>query len=484
MKWFSFLIIFFSLDAAQPLQTQFYQMSRPITQSQLASGTQTLAVAGRYYFTESLQVPNVSNTSLLHVTNSGVFIDLQGKSLICSTGALGSHGIEIAAGLHNVTIMNGTIANCTGAGIYIHPSCTGIKIYNITVTQTTGPGIVLAGVADQEPISNCQIVQCSCISSGVGADGAVHGLQATYCNNLMCQSLLSSGQKSPSASVRSVLLKNCNDCRLEQCFAADCQGIGCSGFEFINCQAIIGIGLVASHNFSTTNPCYGIALSGTRDSKLLDSMFTDNRLGSAGKIAAGVFLELSRNIVIENCTINNNSGASYAAGIYSVASKNNVIKNVLLVSNSNDSTGEVCGICCLRESNSIIRNCFITANQATGDAYGIKLGDEDAANLCSFVITDNNQLYNNRGTVRSYGYRDFLVPTTNLFMRNIAFGQGQVLQYGQSTATLQDNMNFCSPSFFNNPAGAVRETNTVSLTELSIQNDYINTSIVNIENNP
>lgn len=472
-----------------PLTIPFYQTSSTITQTQFIVGTNTITKSGRYYFTESIAATGVAGQPLIRVATSGVLIDLQGRTLSMAGAAAGSNGIEIDSGVTNVIIMNGSIRDCSGSGIYINPGCSNITLYQMTISNTQLSSIVFAGATQINPsIRDSQVINCNITAGGTGPDGIVHGLYANNCANIFCNGLVSSGHTSDTLIVKSVFFNNSTDCQLQDCRASDNSGAGCSGFEFNNCGSIFCTGLVASNNFgnvsSGANTAHGIALVSVRDSKFSKCLCTENRLARQDRIASGLLIELSRNNIIEHCTFNNNSAVTDVAGIFSVFSRNNIIDNVSINGNSNDETGEAAGIIFVGESNTIVQNSLISSNTAVGDAFGIKLGDDDPDNNCSFMIIDNNRLYNNRGTDRSYGYRDFQVPTTNFFMRNFAFGQGQVRMYGGTNPSVQDHMNFCSPSFFKNTAGVVRETNTISISELSIQNDYINTSIVNIEDNP
>lgn len=128
---------------------------------------------GSYYLTGN--VTGVSGKYGIGIAVSGVTIDLNGFELVGVTGS--TNGIQgLFEGIERITILNGTVRNWGGSGVYIgggsYGSSSGCRIDGIVAQHNGGTGIT-AGFWG----SNCVITNCAANSNdgtGIAAySGAV-----------------------------------------------------------------------------------------------------------------------------------------------------------------------------------------------------------------------------------------------------------------------------------------------------------------------
>ena len=103
--------------------------------------------AGSYVFAGNLTHTTTDPGSCITVNADNVTIDLNGFSLIGSgqTAGCECHGIS-TGGKSNIKILNGTISDFAGNGIYdLSPNTNGVNIKNITTASNGGHGIFLNG---------------------------------------------------------------------------------------------------------------------------------------------------------------------------------------------------------------------------------------------------------------------------------------------------------------------------------------------------
>ncbi len=103
--------------------------------------------AGSYIFASNLTHTTTDPGSCITINADNVTIDLNGFSLIGSgqTAGCDCHGIS-TGGKSNIKILNGTISDFAGNGIYdLSPNANGVSIQNITTASNGGHGIFLNG---------------------------------------------------------------------------------------------------------------------------------------------------------------------------------------------------------------------------------------------------------------------------------------------------------------------------------------------------
>jgi Right handed beta helix region len=138
-----------------------------------------ISTAGSYYLTSNL---DVTGTNGIHVTVSGVTLDLNGFQINRSAGS-GGDGITIDSGARGCVVKNGSIngfaygINCTGSphggtllnlvisncATYAVSAGTGFEIDHCTVQDNAGGGIQTG--------SNCILTNCSALNNGTGTTG-------------------------------------------------------------------------------------------------------------------------------------------------------------------------------------------------------------------------------------------------------------------------------------------------------------------------
>jgi WD40 repeat protein len=197
--------------------------------------------------------PLTINDDIILINSSNVTLDLAGFTLSQGNTTAGLTGIEVAANVSNIYIMNGTISNLTGTALAIDGGCSRIFIENITTFSCIAAGIFLNGTAS--PIINCGITHCDI-----------------------------------SNSFTAINVVNVSDSTIEHCFISSCSSRGISLSQCTN-------NVIKKCNIrdiiSTTNNAYGIiSIGGTNNS--IDQCLIKNILTQTTSInntAAGISFE-------------------------------------------------------------------------------------------------------------------------------------------------------------------------------------------------
>ena len=113
-----------------------------------ANGTRVIDTQGEYYLTSDIDfhpvAPNDTDPIIIHIQTSNVTLNLNGKQINQDSGNTTANlqAILIDPGLSNIVIHNGSIHNCSGAGIIISENCTNVAIYKVSVINCKLTGIV------------------------------------------------------------------------------------------------------------------------------------------------------------------------------------------------------------------------------------------------------------------------------------------------------------------------------------------------------
>jgi parallel beta-helix repeat protein len=136
---------------------------------------------GSYYLTEDILA--LANSHGVQITSSHVRLDLRGFAVIGNRATMTLNGIDLADGVANVTIADGTVRDCPEDGIR-GVLATGVRIENVTVIANSLHGIYLGEGA---ALSRCTALENGNLASGglpiaglrVGSAGSVSNCTAT-----------------------------------------------------------------------------------------------------------------------------------------------------------------------------------------------------------------------------------------------------------------------------------------------------------------
>jgi hypothetical protein len=285
------LLLILSCNAIQAINTYLITNgSLPITIDQ----------PGQYMMVENVQYAATNQTPAISITANNVQLNLLNFTLQQTTGVLSVTGIQVAAGLSNVNIINGNIINFSASAIGVLAGCSQVLVNNITVTGCGQRGIEFIGTVAspilENLVSNCVVLNTCTVAN---ADNVIT-FSNTYdtifsnCVTASCGSLLASSTLSMIKVVNGFRHKYQNiavinnsgqfDLRgysfsnTQSCIFTDCLVNGMvAGGGGSNCQGFVlesnSIGLTGSSIANRFNGCLVSALTGTRN---VDGFLTDS----------------------------------------------------------------------------------------------------------------------------------------------------------------------------------------------------------------
>ncbi len=331
----------------------------------------TISKHGRYFLSNDIRAfPRNNDVSCIRITSSNVLLDLNDSTIMQrpDSSATGFFAIEVSANLSNIVIRNGRINTITGYGIYVNSNCNNIILENLSISNITGDGVTLTSTSNSI-LNNIRINNCTTSS------GDVHGLTAE--------------------TLRSSTILD-------------------SSFD---------------RNDATSGTAYGLKLDSAVDCKIENCTASFN--GSNSNHSIGFSLENGFSCVLKGCTASSNTCDNNTGNVFGFQFDNGtyskLIDSTAIYQNSNSNTVIIAGIYFASgEKYSSIENCQSFGNSSLtgtgGESYGIKFGlSTTGPTNC---IIKNCLLYNNNGSSKSYGYKDFAPQSTTALGHNVSFGHG------------------------------------------------------------
>lgn len=327
-----------------------------ITQSMMPD---TLA-EGVYCLAESVE----GNISIFNTHN--VILDLSGRSI-----SAGSPNIHIA-GCSNIIIRNGTIKNAN-LGININVS-TNISLENLDfVGSDTGVSITSSSLlrinncSFKDHTSQAMVIQNSFLGEITNIlcekNNGMTGIWLTEGNSNITFRDVKIVKNNPTIFSFSsgFRVENSHDCDFINCSVNDNEAIadfGYAGFFFNACFNINLYNCIAS--FNTVNSGVAAGFISNSDQITFDSCKVQTNIGLN---AVGLWILGSKNPVIKNCIISNNTAANQSTGI-SYAGNTGIVRNNIITNNIG--TGNSFGI---KNDSSTLNS--IWSNQAQGHANNL-----------------------------------------------------------------------------------------------------------------
>ncbi len=451
--------------------------NQQITTSALSTSCNTallgqfkISESGYYFLSTDLQAtPGKAGLAVIYIDASDVVLDLGNRSIV-----VGAHstipntvGIQLASGVNNITIMNGTISGygpnasiltgisgfnntnvaleniqilkCTVAGINLNEA-KNLFLKKIHVYGTGSIGInlynCLDGVITESSFSGCSA------ETEVTTDNAF-GFGADKCRNFVLENVATTNNTSKSGCAFGIYLSACTGFICEKISTSSntvtgsgklCAGIrllGTSGCSFTSCSANNNKGL---HQDTTA---LGFSVANRSNGNNFNNCESMNNIG--GNSAAGVWISASKNTTLQNCaSVGNCSVNSAAYGFFSSgAGSHNFIRDSK--ANANYSViGTGYGIAFSNEKRSVVERCETSSNDGgTGTGYGIALLD-----TCINMVIEFNKIFANTGITAQFGFKDFATNSTTLLRGNMSFGHGRSFLSGTSTLANTNKMNF------------------------------------------
>lgn len=360
----------------------------------------TIAQSGAYVLGQDIAEAG----TVISITASDVTLDLNKK--IVSGGTV---GIQVAAGLSNVTIKNGTVTDCD-TGISILDSCSLVNLENIAIRGCSPRAFEAVGSSGNEitqlTLRNISIELCS---ATVGADYIMY-------------------------------ITFTNDCLLKNITLQD---------NGVNTVTLKGIGLITCSRGTLDNVMLRGNIAAVFDMVYVDAVqnYLFNNVQIIGNTATNQFYGISfiagssvTNNICQNCIVIDNTSANGPLAGFNSTLDN--IRNVWVncLASNNLTTGAVSSASCYgfnfdQISFSHVIRCKSINNRATGNgttniAAGFNIGTSGAGTtgVKNSEFVDNfAQANNGFSDANSYGMRVVSNSggnTNNIYMNNIASRNG------------------------------------------------------------
>lgn len=509
--------------------------SSALTSSATSKGLFIIRKSGRYFLANDLvAAPCTSHVAIVYIDVSDVILDLGGKSITLSTtGNMPScrAAIELAPGVRNVAIMNGSInglvqnnaGNTTriDTGILSTSMNTNLQCDGMSIVSCETAGIALAGLTRLQ-LSNIQVYgstngvdasqygvvlndcsQGTCVQStfcGMLAQSNTYGCYASNCADICFDTIVVSNNYSSQGNAAGMYLDTCTGFVCDKAKASNNNTIAdatiAAGFLLSNATDNSFKNCVATNNNClasvTGSYAYGFGLfSGSHGNNFVACEAKGHRNGDATAISgitAGFGVNGSNSNLFKECIATNNSGCT-VAGFYST---NNAVGTEIKSCRSRGNTsscsvGSVYGILLEDEYCGLVQFCDVAANIHRGFncfAYGIAL-----LGTCARCIVEYNKILSNQGyqAQHQYGYYDSALDSTTFLRGNVSFGHGHVFSGGANILTKTNMMNYwlsySEPGILMNVQNLIKEADIANMNTFESGSiDWFNYSV--LENAP
>lgn len=429
-----------------------------------------ISESGCYFLSTDIQAtPGKSGLAVIYIDASDVVLDLGNRSIVVGHESTISNtvGIQLASGVNNITIMNGTISGY-GSNAAILTGITGfnntnVALENIQILKCPIAGInfsdgknlflkkihvygtgsmgmnldnCLDGVIIESSFSGCSA------ETEVSSDNAF-GLGADKCRNFVLENVATTNNTSKSGCAFGMYLNSCTGFICDKISTSSntvtgsgklCAGIrllGTSGSSFTSCSANNNKGI--DENTTTL----GFSIEHKSNGNNFNGCEAMNNIG--GNSAAGLWISASKNTTLQNCvSVGNCSVNRNAYGFFSSSGGSH---NFIRESKANGNyslIGTAYGIAFSNEKRSVVERCETSSNDGgTGTGYGIALLDN-----CVSMVIEFNKIFANTGITGQFGFKDFATNCTTLLRGNVSFGHGRSFLNGTSTLGDTNKMNF------------------------------------------
>lgn len=386
--------------------------------------------------------PSVINDDIILINSSDVILDLGGNTIMQSGGSSGERGIEIAAGLQNVTIQNGTILAMTGTGILINQNCSNIIIKNVTIRGCQSRGIELSGSAGN-PINDCRINNCLILQCFANDTLPCIGIAATQCNRLTLDIVAINNSGNATINFTGVRLLTCTACDMSTIRIWGNIGAAMMGFDiddtvqsmFTDCS-IKNNDPVSGSTFTGFNLA---SISATTQYNMFQRCFTLNNTADSATCIGFSLTDGVSNNIFNQCIVlgnaANTSGDMFGVSLSgATCMQNEFIQCNIMANTGVANANDVSGIQIESGTNyGLIKNCIIAFNTTSATGTAESRGIFFAATVGLNWVIMNNLTMRNRplgGSVASQNSRASGIFVTSgpagnsLFTRNIGFVNG------------------------------------------------------------
>jgi len=276
--------------------------------------------SGSYYIANDLTVKGITAISptYIKITASNVSVNLNSQAIIYDTTSAQTDciAIEVASGLSNITIYNGTISGIKGTAIKVGTGCSNVEIKDILIEKCDKVGMTF-DTANNVNIENVTIIGCSSASSTTTTAVAAN---FSTCSNVAIKNSNFNNNIATSVTVDSVTTWE------------DTIGLYITDSTSVtikDCNA----------NSNKGGACYGLRLTGSKGCSILNCNFTGNE-GTTG-IAYGLSLESCKSTRIENCTSQSNSSTGNDAVGFNISDSTGLIFTKAIALNNFTTTAGV-----------------------------------------------------------------------------------------------------------------------------------------------
>lgn len=405
------------------------------------TGQVIIAEPGKYVLSEDIAVaPRSSNSAMVYIASSDVYLDLNGKSLTLSAtnNMPVLSGIWIADEAEDITITNGYIKGqsvnnlstaVTSTGIYGNYN-KNVVIERVVIDNCTDTGIIL------DNSWKASIAKTKIKNSPTGVllqssrDATLSDLALTQVNS-------------------GVIANNCNLLGLSKINVADSSSGAVTGFSFDNCAKVVGANLKVQNNLGAgaktgfelsnstrcaftlcdflnnicddaSNPLIGFSTDELSDENKFDRCSVRNNFDrNAGNEIYGFSMIGGHYNTLNQCSILDNTSTSTIYGVecdYDTTYYKNMLGGIGLrveackiLNNTTGIGGEVYGILAKNLSNSSIHGCEISGNGCFSPLSVNNVSAVAAIALwdsCSGLRITDNLMVGNSAYRMQYGFID------------------------------------------------------------------------------
>lgn len=386
-----------------------------------SAATQNISAPGLYALAADI-VGNdaTANTGTITINASNITLDLNGHTVSQGSGISANvHGIECAAGVHDVVIKNGIIRDVSGNGIRINDGCANITLDNLTIIDCAS-GHILASGSGVSEITGLIIQHCSFTETGTSIPDML--ITLTQCNSVLLDEIVIQDISSQSDTLSALLINDCSGIRITNCII---NGISVGSFAGITISSSVNTALVncAVQNSQANNDsCIGYVIqNGSNGTALTGCTAHDLNATTSATECAGFTCDDTTGCTFSQCSVRSVIATAPNAIAYGfkITDSNHVVQkqcSASLVQTTGSATIAY-GILWSNVAYCALIESICDSTRAATQAFGM------LATTISESELNSNQFLNTIGGTLQRGLR-VVSATRCLFTRNIAFRNG------------------------------------------------------------
>lgn len=376
----------------------------------------TINQSGNYRLGDNVTYSPGSADSIISITSSDVNLDLGGYYIAQGNTTANFNGINIAAGLSNITIKNGKIRDVTNTGLTIQTTCSAIETRDIAFENCQTRGFSATSLTLSK-IEDCIFNGCC---SGASGDNV---LNLSSSNDIQVEKCTFSQNNNTNNTLTMINLSSCSRSLVENSLIANNSANLFTAINISSCSYMVVEKCNILNNTATGSGTISVIFMQNSSNNQLKNCYISGCTSGTASINVFDTSSGANNVFIE-CIADANRLSGTNAGTlngFNIQTSSNSCFRCQSINHLSGGSGTVNGFNLDGATRAQIIECIGSNNVSGGTAQGLVL--QNSADLC---VVDQSEFNYNIGSSAStsHGINNASTGTNNTFTRNVALFNG------------------------------------------------------------